>query len=79
VGSAGTASYLPDGWMSAGLAFVVFRPGREPAPGELAGYRRARLVAFKVPGSYRVMAELPRLSSGNIDKRALSRGQPGTP
>ena len=40
---------------------------------------RARLAAFKVPGSYPVMAGLPRLSSGKIDERGLRHAQPGTP
>ncbi len=38
-----------------------------------AGYCRARLAAFKVPKSYRVMAELPRLSSGDRQARAETR------
>jgi len=60
-------------WGETGLAFVVFRSGRELPAAELAGYCRTRLAAYKVPGHFRTVAELPRLTSGKVDKMALAR------
>jgi len=63
---------VPDArWGETGLAFVVFRPGLEVPPEELAGYCRTRLAAYKVPGHFRTAAELPRLTSGKLDKVML--------
>jgi len=39
--------------------------GRAPRP------FRTRLTAFKVPHEIRIVTELPRNSSGKLDKRAL--------
>jgi fatty-acyl-CoA synthase len=60
-------------WGETGLAFVVFRPGRDLPAADLAGYCRTRLAAYKVPGYFRTLAELPRLTSGKVDKRSLAR------
>jgi fatty-acyl-CoA synthase len=60
-------------WGETGLAFVVFRPGREPLAADLAGWCRARLAGYKVPRHFRAMAELPRLASGKVDKLSLGR------
>jgi fatty-acyl-CoA synthase len=58
-------------WGETGLAFVVFKPGRALTPEELAGYCRARLAAYKVPAHFRTLADLPRLTSGKLDKVTL--------
>ncbi|HYZ55890.1 MAG TPA: AMP-binding protein [Streptosporangiaceae bacterium] len=66
---------IPDEqWGETGLAFIVFSPGREQPVNELAGYCRTRLAAYKVPRHFRVVAQLPRLSSGKVDKLTLSKG-----
>jgi acyl-CoA synthetase (AMP-forming)/AMP-acid ligase II len=39
----------------------------------LAGQCRTRLAAYKVPKHYRVVAQLPRLTSGKVDNLALAR------
>jgi len=59
-------------WGETGLAFIVFRPGRELPAAELAAYCRARLAAYKAPRHFRVVAELPRLASGKVDKLSLA-------
>jgi acyl-coenzyme A synthetase/AMP-(fatty) acid ligase len=51
------------------IAYVVAR--RPLPPGELLAHCRTRLTAFKVPREIRIVAELPRNSSGKLDKRAL--------
>jgi acyl-coenzyme A synthetase/AMP-(fatty) acid ligase len=51
------------------IAYVVAR--RPLPPGELLAHCRTRLTAFKVPHEIRIVAELPRNSSGKLDKRAL--------
>jgi fatty-acyl-CoA synthase len=58
-------------WGETGLAFVVFKPGRALTAEELAGYCRARLAAYKVPAHFRTLADLPRLTSGKLDKVTL--------
>jgi fatty-acyl-CoA synthase len=64
---------IPDErWGETGLAFIVFGPAGERPAEELAGYCRTRLAAYKVPRHFRAVAQLPRLSSGKVDKLALS-------
>ncbi len=58
-------------WGETGLAFIVFRRGRDASAEELAGYCRTRLARYKVPAYFRVVAELPKLTSGKLDKVAL--------
>jgi len=58
-------------WGETGLAFVVFAAGREPAADELARHCRTRLAAYKVPRHFRPVAELPKLTSGKLDKVTL--------
>jgi acyl-CoA synthetase (AMP-forming)/AMP-acid ligase II len=52
------------------MAFVVLK--RPSTPGELLAHCRTRLTAFKVPREIRIVVDLPRNSSGKIDKRALT-------
>ena len=67
---------IPDErWGETGLAFIVFSPGREVPAADLADHCRAVLAAYKVPAHYRVIPQLPRLTSGKVDKQALARMQ----
>jgi long-chain acyl-CoA synthetase len=50
-------------------AVVAVKPGTEVA--ELEEHCRARLAPFKVPSSWEVVAELPKTSTGKIDKKPL--------
>lgn len=59
-------------WGETGLAFVVARAGLEPSPEQLAAHCRELLASFKVPGEIRFVAELPRTSSGKLDRRRLA-------
>ena len=51
------------------IAYVVARG--ELAPGELLAYCRTQLTAYKVPRDIHIVPELPRNSSGKLDRRAL--------
>jgi acyl-CoA synthetase (AMP-forming)/AMP-acid ligase II len=41
------------------------------SPQELTSYCRDRLARYKVPAHFRFVAELPRLTSGKLDKVTL--------
>jgi fatty-acyl-CoA synthase len=64
-------------WGETGLAFVVLRPGCAAAAADLAAYCRDRLARYKVPAHFRFVTELPKLTSGKLDKVSL-RAQLGT-
>ena len=50
-------------------AVVALKPGTEVA--ELQEHCRGRLAAFKVPSSWEVLPDLPKTSTGKIDKKPL--------
>jgi len=54
-----------------GKAFVVPRPGAEPASGELIAFCRERLAGYKVPASVEIVPALPRNAAGKVRKDAL--------
>jgi fatty-acyl-CoA synthase len=58
-------------WGETGLAFVVLRSGVETAPEDLVMHCRTRLASYKVPRHVRPVAELPKLTSGKLDKVTL--------
>ena len=60
-----------DHWGETGLAFLVARNGPPVSPQELTSYCRDRLARYKVPAHFRFVAELPRLTSGKLDKVTL--------
>jgi fatty-acyl-CoA synthase len=60
-------------WGETGMAFVVLHDGRAADPESLAAHCRERLAGFKVPAHVRFRAELPKLTSGKVDKVALRR------
>jgi acyl-coenzyme A synthetase/AMP-(fatty) acid ligase len=57
------------------VAYVVVR--RELAPGELLAYCRTQLTAYKVPRDIRIVPELPRNSTGKLDRRAVQQHDAG--
>jgi syringomycin synthetase protein SyrE len=59
-------------------AYVVPLPGRMPEEAELRGFLRERATDAMVPSAVAVLPELPRLSSGKVDRRALRSGTAGT-
>ena len=52
-------------------AFVSLKPGAHVEPGELIGFCRERLAAYKCPRSVDVLDELPKTVSGKILRREL--------
>lgn len=55
-------------------AFVVLREDREVNEDQLVVYAARRLARFKVPSTVVLVEGLPRLESGEIDKRRLVSG-----
>lgn len=65
---------IPDArWGETGLALVVIAPGFSVTPEELTGFCRERLARYKVPGRFRIVVGLPRLTSGKLDKVTLRK------
>lgn len=56
-----------------GRAFVQPAPGAGLTADELDVWCRERLANYKVPKRFELMAELPRLAIGKIDKQALKQ------
>lgn len=52
-------------------AYVVYHDGSALLPEELRAFLRARLPLFMVPVTFVQLAEMPLLSSGKVDRRAL--------
>jgi fatty-acyl-CoA synthase len=59
-----------DKWGETPCAFVELKPGKEATPDELVAWCRKNLAAYKVP-RYVVFAELPKTSTGKIQKFKL--------
>jgi acyl-CoA synthetase (AMP-forming)/AMP-acid ligase II len=58
-------------YFEVGAAFVAAKPGRMPAPADIAAFLRQRLANYKAPKTIRVLDALPMLPIGKVDKRAL--------
>jgi fatty-acyl-CoA synthase len=57
-------------WGETGLAFIV-PAALVPGPSDLSAHCRAHLARYKVPAHFRFLRELPRLTSGKVDKVTL--------
>jgi HIP---CoA ligase len=55
------------------VAFVVPKGENPPTPRELTGFCRAGIAGYKVPTAFHLLATLPLLPSGKIDKQALAQ------
>ena len=55
------------------VAYVVPRPGQRPQPGTLREVLRRKLPDYMVPQHVEILAQLPRLPNGKIDRTALPR------
>jgi non-ribosomal peptide synthetase-like protein len=53
------------------VAYLVADSGEQLSTAALRGALSATLAPYMVPGSYEVLAEMPRLTSGKIDRKAL--------
>ena len=63
---------LPDAkWGEAPHAFVVLKSGAEATADELRTFTRERLAHFKCPHSVTFVADLPKTSTGKIQKFVL--------
>jgi len=58
------------------VAYVVPRPGMAPTADALRAFLEARLPAYLVPATYRVVAALPLLPNGKVDRQALAAQAP---
>ena len=63
---------IPDEkWGERPKAFVVLRPGSSVDEEELSAHARERIAGFKAPRVFAVVPELPRNSTGKIQKKQL--------
>ncbi|CAN5735045.1 AMP-binding protein [soil metagenome] len=58
-------------WGERPRAFVVLKDGAEASPGEIIDHVRERLAHFKAPDEVTVLAELPKTSTGKVQKFVL--------
>ncbi|MDQ7783025.1 MAG: AMP-binding protein [Desulfomonilaceae bacterium] len=58
-------------------AFVVAKQGRQVAAAELISFCKERLASYKVPKTFKVVADLPKSSTGKILRRKIR--DPGEP
>ncbi len=67
---------VPDAkWGETPEAFVVLRAGSGADEAGLREFLRARLAHFKVPSAFHFVAELPKTSTGKIQKFVLRKGR----
>jgi fatty-acyl-CoA synthase len=58
-------------WGESPHAFVVLRPGASASEAELREFARGALAHFKVPSAFHFVNELPKTSTGKIQKFVL--------
>jgi fatty-acyl-CoA synthase len=58
-------------WGERPKAYVVLRPGRTVEPGELLEHARSQIARYKTPDAVEFLAELPKTSTGKIQKFQL--------
>lgn len=63
---------IPDQkWGEAVHALVVLRDGQEASPGELIGFVKNQIAAYKAPHSLKIVQSLPKSGAGKILKNLL--------
>ena len=60
-----------DKWGERPKAFVVLRPGTSPTQQELIAHVRTKIAAYKAPREVVVIVDLPKTSTGKIQKFML--------
>ncbi|MEU6643695.1 AMP-binding protein [Saccharomonospora sp. NPDC046836] len=58
-------------WGERPKAYVVLRPGQQAGAGELLDHARTQIAGYKVPDVIEFLAELPKTSTGKIQKFEL--------
>ena len=58
-------------WGERPKAFVVLKPGKQAAEDELIDHCRARIARYKAPKAVEFVAELPKTSTGKVQKYSL--------
>ena len=71
VGACAVIGMPDERWGERIVAYVVPRPGTEPAAAEILAHCRTLIAGYKVPKEIRFTAELPMTSSGKVRKAAL--------
>jgi amino acid adenylation domain-containing protein len=61
------------------VAYVVARPGQNPAPGDLRRFLQGKLPEYMVPAAVRLLAALPLTANGKVDRRTLPRPEQSRP
>ena len=56
-------------------AFVAFSEGHSPGAGVLPDYCLEKLPRYMVPESFEVLDELPKTSTGKVDRTRRARGE----
>jgi fatty-acyl-CoA synthase len=62
-------------WGESPHAFVVVRPGMQATDGELRDHARSILAHFKVPTAFTFVTDLPKTTTGKIQKYVLRGGK----
>ncbi len=63
---------IPDPkWSERPLVAVVPKPGRTPAPADLAEFLSGRVARWQVPDSWAFVDEIPKTSVGKFDKKVI--------
>ncbi|CAN5168407.1 AMP-binding protein [soil metagenome] len=62
-------------WGERPKGFVILRPGAEVTEGELIEHVRTRIARYKAPRSVEFVAELPKTSTGKIQKFVLRNAE----
>ncbi len=60
-----------DHWGERPKAFVVLKPGRSAEPDDIIAHVRDRIAHFKAPDEVEIVEELPKTSTGKIQKYVL--------
>jgi len=60
-----------DRWGERPKAYVMLRAGTSATPQELIAHARAKIAGYKVPHDIHITVELPKTSTGKIQKYAL--------
>jgi fatty-acyl-CoA synthase len=80
VSEAAVVAVSDDYWGERPRAYVVLRAGAALTAEELIAFARSRLASFKVPREIEIRSELPKTSTGKIQKFLLRRQvQHGSP